>query len=140
MVLIYNERGIIMFVAGLLFFGLALLAGYAVGLGDYSLHVTGAFWVIWDFVRRWQAGRRLFLHTAGGHLYFIPFWIIGLAVIWGGVAFQRSAAEHEQRRRLAEDQREQSFQEMRQRTSTRPATEPSDEPGVPSATAPAEAK
>jgi hypothetical protein len=85
MIVFYNRPGIA--IAGIacvvtLIVVAARLSDVA-GLPFLSL---GAVFLICDLVYRFKwGGRRLLHHLHGGHLYFIPMWVLGVVLLWAGV-------------------------------------------------------
>jgi hypothetical protein len=124
MILVYNEYGIWMFIAGLGVFTVAILATAPFGLGWVAIYLTGFVWIASDLFVRGRNGRRWFATFAGGHLYLFPIWLIGLLLIAGGVAMQRSMAADDRAKASAERQFDQRLQDLRRHLATRAADEP----------------
>lgn len=124
MILIYNENGMWMFIAGLGVFTVAILATAPFGLGWLAIYLTGCVWIICDLIVRGRNGRHWFATFAGGHLYLFPIWLIGVLLIIGGVAMQRSIAADDRAKAAAERQFDQRLQDLRRHLATRAADVP----------------
>jgi hypothetical protein len=64
-------------------FGMAFGIGYLVGTSDEGplMIIAGPLCTAMDtFVRLRKAGRRWFHPEAGGNLFFIPIWLLG--IVW----------------------------------------------------------
>jgi hypothetical protein len=68
---------------------LAALVVMRFGLGDVAglpFLALGVVFLVEDVVYRFRCGgRRWIHHLHGGHLYFIPMWVLGVLLLWAGV-------------------------------------------------------
>ena len=89
MILIYNEIGCGVFITSLAvalgtYFGLGLITSSEVA-NQVACIVAGGMFLAGDGGYRLshfkeEGWRRIFLPATGGHLYFIPCWVIGLLI------------------------------------------------------------
>jgi hypothetical protein len=85
MIVIYNRPGSAIAGIGCVvtLIVMALRVADVAGLPFLAL---GGTWLICDLVYRFRwGGRRLLHHLHGGHLYFIPMWVLGVVLLWAGV-------------------------------------------------------
>ena len=85
-IIFYNNLGLLM--SGGPIFIMMLAAIYLPDFSDWwvSFPLCGMILLVWDLAYRATLGnRKLFSPSSGGHIFFIPCWILGLLLIWAYV-------------------------------------------------------